>query len=108
MNLRTPVLTSLALSLVALSVSAAETRPLRLTEIIVDCNARTLPSQSDVSNLLGIDNFSEAYAARTRLMAEVGRACKKAGSQQVRVALDSSKVTAGRRDLARVDGAGRR
>ena len=85
MNMRKSIsLLALAASLAASASVAAGVRPLA-TEIIIDCQTRALPSQAQVSSMLGVDNFSEAYAARSRLMANAARACQRPGTEMVRI-----------------------
>lgn len=68
---------------VAATASAAPRSP--VTELIVDCQTRALPAQAAVGSMLGIDNLSAAYAARSRLMVDVARACQGRSVSQVRV-----------------------
>lgn len=56
------------------------------TSLEIRCPA-TLPSQRAVSAVLGIANFSQAYAARERLMRYAERACRR-GYGSVRVITD--------------------
>lgn len=53
--------------------------------IVVDCARRALPSQRQVGEILGQANFSQVYASRARVMAEVGRACRKPEARHVRL-----------------------
>lgn len=76
----------LAAALFAASTAFASPRP-AVAEIIVDCQTRALPSQTEVGSMLGIDNLSAAYAARSRLMVDVAHACRRQGADQVRVTL---------------------
>lgn len=50
---------------------------------VVDCDKRSLPSQREVGEWTGQHNFSQVYDTRKRLMAEVGRNCRKSGIEQV-------------------------
>ena len=52
---------------------------------VVDCRHRSLPSQRQVGEWTGQDNFAQAYDTREQLMADIGRACKRAGDARVRV-----------------------
>lgn len=74
---------ALALTLAALPLCAlAESAPATIT---IDCAHLTMPSQQAVARLTGIDNLTQAYAARTRLMINVQRSCKQAGGTIVLV-----------------------
>ncbi|MFT3755450.1 MAG: hypothetical protein QM769_05805 [Pseudoxanthomonas sp.] len=72
--------TALFLTLMAATVpaSAAET-----AGIVFDCANPALPSQREVGELLGQSNFSQAYDSRTKLMAQLRRACKHEGARLV-------------------------
>ena len=63
--------------------------PVPTVRLVFDCDARTLPSQRLVGETLGQHNFSQVYASRTRLMAEVGRACQRPGTERVGLVLTS-------------------
>ena len=56
---------------------------------VADCEDRALPSQREVGEWTGQHNFSQVYATRQRLMAEIGRACQQTGVEQVRVVLQT-------------------
>ncbi len=79
MNAKTLVLTLLAAA--PLAAAAAPQAP----ALTVDCARPSLPSQKAVAEFAGIANFTEAYAARKRLMLDVQRACKRGGVEQVRL-----------------------
>lgn len=82
MNAKTLMLTLLAA--VPLAVAAAP----QASALTVDCARPSLPSQRAVAEFAGIANFTEAYAARKRLMLDVQRACKRGGVEQVRLVRD--------------------
>ncbi len=67
--------------LVALAPSASARSP--VASLAIPCPA-TLPTQQEVSTVLGITNFSQTYAARERVMHYAQKACKR-GSGSVRV-----------------------
>lgn len=48
-----------------------------------DCAVPVLPSQRAVGELTGQNNVAQVYATRTRLMAEVKRACQRSGTTRV-------------------------
>ena len=77
------VLLLAALASLALLPFAAAAAPPATVSIEIDCAQRTLPSQRDVAQLLGIDNFDQAYAARTRLLANAQRSCKRTDAEQI-------------------------
>lgn len=76
MNAPSMLLTLLA-ALPLASVAALPTTP----ALRVDCARPVLPAQREVAELVGIANIGQAYAARTRLMQDVQRACKRGVSQ---------------------------
>lgn len=45
-------------------------------ELVINCAHPVLPSQHDVARFTGIDNFTQAYAARARLLQQTGRECR--------------------------------
>jgi hypothetical protein len=90
---------AIAASLLA-SATACAGPQAQVTEITVDCQTRALPSQAEVGSMLGIDNFSATYAARSRLMVDVARACQRRGIEQVRVSLAPSVGAGTRASLA--------
>lgn len=53
--------------------------------VAIDCAKPAMLSQRVVAELVGQHNFSQVYATRTRLMAEVRRACQRAGTTRVLV-----------------------
>lgn len=70
--------TSLALILATLPLSALAESP-QPAGITIDCAHLTMPSQQAVARLTGIDNVTQAYDARTRLLVNVQRSCKQHG-----------------------------
>ncbi len=65
-----------ALALVAANAVAAGPQDDALAPTIrIDCQRPQLPSQQAVARLTEVDNFGQAYAMRTRLMADARRAC---------------------------------
>ncbi|SFL09560.1 hypothetical protein [Lysobacter sp. cf310] len=91
---------SLAAALALAALPAAATPPQAAT-LLIDCERPALPDQQAVARLTGIDNLGQAYAVRARLMAEAGRACQRAGTQQVRIvsappATDARRLAAAR------------
>lgn len=55
-------------------------------EYVVDCaTPRALPSQQDVSEWTGQNNFAQVYATRGRLMADIARACHSPGVERVQL-----------------------
>jgi hypothetical protein len=85
-NARRSVLASVVLGLVFLAASQASRADLLVR---VDCAKRVLPSQAEVSAGLGLDNFGQAYQARTRLLNVVNRACKQAAGGRVDLVLQA-------------------
>lgn len=83
MNLAT---LSLAAALALIAAPAAATPPQAMS-LLIDCERPALPDQQAVARLTGIDNLSQAYAVRARLMADASRACQRAGARQVRLVL---------------------
>ncbi|MEO7431362.1 MAG: hypothetical protein ABIR62_04950 [Dokdonella sp.] len=63
-------------SVLALAILTASVAPAQAaTPEPIDCHRMRLPSMRDVGERLDIHNFSETYAARTRLVLEVQRQC---------------------------------
>lgn len=73
----------LALALTAALPANAAEPTAQTPGIVIDCTAPALPSQQEVSALTGIENYSQAYAARGRLMQQGLRACKRGAKQVV-------------------------
>lgn len=65
------------------------TEPTPIVRLVFDCDARTLPSQRLVGEILDQHNFSQVYDSRARLMAEVGRACQRPGAERVGLVLNN-------------------
>ena len=59
--------------------------PVRATGFVSECARRTLPSQRQVGEWTGLQNFGQVYAAREEVMADIGRACRKPGIGRVQV-----------------------
>lgn len=55
------------------------------TGIVIDCAHPALPSQRAVGAALAQSNSGQAYAARTRLMAEARRVCQRGRAPNVRL-----------------------
>lgn len=81
MNASTSILILVLSLTAALSANAAE--PPQTPGIVIDCAAPALPSQQAVSTLTGIENYGQAYAARSRLMQQGLRACKRGAKHVV-------------------------
>ena len=72
--------------LLAATTSSAGTpasAPMPAPTLSFDCSAPVLPSQRAVGELTGQNNLTQVYATRTRLMAEVKRACQRSGTMRV-------------------------
>lgn len=69
--------------------------------VTIDCQQMRLPSQRAVAALLGIDNFSQLYDARARLMVMAGRTCKQLNADRIELVLELGSVTRDRRLVAR-------
>ena len=65
--------------------AAAAGVPSNQPVLVVACGAGNRPSQRDVARLLGTNNAHEVYAGRSRVMAQVRSACRKAGIERVAV-----------------------
>lgn len=81
----------------ALSAHAGDSRG--DTALVFDCPAMHLPSQQDVTRLLGTHNFHQAYRARERLLQDVRRECLR-GLRQVVVKADERPRAAAIAELA--------
>lgn len=68
---------------------AGEAQPLpqvQAVQYVFDCTApRALPTQREVGEWTGQNNFAQVYETRQKLMAEVTRACNRAGIEQVQL-----------------------
>ena len=56
-----------------------------VTRFATDCVPLRLPAQRQVGEWAGLHNFGQVYAARERLMARIGRACRRHGVSRVQV-----------------------
>ena len=74
---------TLMLAFAAVLPATATASPPQPIDVTVDCDRPALPTQHDVSRLTGIDNFTQAYDTRVRLMAEAHRACQADGVEKV-------------------------
>lgn len=70
---------------VASTPAAAEQPVAPATSVVIDCANPALPSQREVGELLGQDNFSQIYDSRRALMAEAHRACHRKGARYARL-----------------------
>lgn len=57
------------------------------TQFVADCAHPNLPTQRQVGEWTGLHNLGQVYAARERLMAEIGRACQRPGVGRVQVVM---------------------
>lgn len=101
MNARTPTLVP-ALVLASVLPLVAAAMPPESTTILVDCANPTLPSQQQVARLTGHDNFAQVYNARSRLMVNAQRLCRR-GVDEVHLVL--APPSDRRRDERRLAGA---
>ena len=62
---------------------APTSAPVPAPALSFDCAVPVLPSQRAVGELTGQNNVAQVYATRTRLMAEVKRACQRSGTTRV-------------------------
>lgn len=89
MNARTPF-TSTALLLIALgSGGAFAAEPPTRMSIFVDCAHPTLPSQREVGELLGLQNFRQVYARRVSLMGEIHQACRLSQAESLNLVFET-------------------
>lgn len=72
-------------TLAPVSARAGDAPAAGASALVIDCATKSRPSQVAVGQLLGMDNLSQVYDARSRLMAEVHRACHRNGAKQVQV-----------------------
>ena len=56
--------------------------------LFVDCAHPTLPSQREVSELLGLQNFSQVYARRVSVIGEIRRACSRSEADSLKLVID--------------------
>lgn len=75
-----------ACAMSAFAQEGATTQPsVRVTGFVADCASPRLPTQREVSEWTGLHNFGQVYVARERLMAGIGRACRRRGAGRVQV-----------------------
>ena len=58
-----------------------------VTRFVAECAHPSLPTQRQVGEWTGLHNFGQVYSARGRLMADIGRACRRPGIAHVQVAM---------------------
>lgn len=62
--------------------------PVQAVQVVVECQSpQRLPTQAQVGDWTGQHNFSQVYATRTRLVADIHRACRRPGIEQVQLVL---------------------
>lgn len=87
MNTRTPLTLLALLASFGLATAHATEAPAGEPGLVIDCAKPALPSQREVGELTGQDNFSQVYATRARLMAEAHRTCQREGITRVRLVM---------------------
>lgn len=60
---------------------------IRVTRFVADCTSPRLPTQREVGEWTGLHNLGQVYAARERLMAGIGRTCRRRGVGRVQVVM---------------------
>jgi hypothetical protein len=63
--------------------------PIQVTQYMSDCARPSLPTQRQVSEWTGLQNFGQVYDARERLMADIAQACQRPGVGRVQVVLQA-------------------
>lgn len=77
---------ALLIAVAVASTPAAAGQPAApAANIVIDCANFAPPSQRQVGELLGQDNFSQIYDSRRALMAEAHRACHRKGARYARL-----------------------
>lgn len=77
-----------SLLLLAISATAAAQQtlpPVQATQFVVDCERMAMPSQRQVGEWTGLQNFGQVYHARLQLVARIGHACRRPGIDRVQV-----------------------
>ena len=59
--------------------------PIAATPFVADCTSPRLPTQGQVAKWTGLHNLGQVYAARARLMAVIGSACRQRGVARVQL-----------------------
>ena len=72
--MKTVIAAALLITILPLYAQASSPQPI---PFVVDCAHPALPSQSDVARFTGVDNFTQVYATRTRLMQQAARECRR-------------------------------
>ena len=49
--------------------------------LVINCAHPVLPSQADVARFTGVDNFTQLYATRARLLQQAARECQRGVAQ---------------------------
>ena len=91
MDIRIPL--ALGLSLAAAAAPAQEPPPLPAIEVsgyVADCSHPTLPTQRQVGEWTGLQNFGAVYDAREQLMADIATACRRPGVANVHVVFENN------------------
>jgi hypothetical protein len=60
---------------------------IQVTRFVAECTSPRLPTQRQVAEWTDLHNLGQVYAARERLMAGIGRACRQRGVGRVQVVL---------------------
>ena len=71
--MKAPIAVILLANILPLCVQASSPQPF---PFVVHCAHPTLPSQIDVARFTGVDNFTQLYATRTRLMLQAAQECR--------------------------------
>lgn len=70
----------------AIAGEAQSLPQVQAVQYVFDCQGpRALPSQREVGEWTGQHNFAQVYETRQKLMAEVARACRRRGIEQVQI-----------------------
>lgn len=88
MNARNYLAKAALLSFALFSCGAFAADPPSRLSLVVDCTHQTLPSQREVGELLGQQNFRQAYASRVSLMGEMHRACQRSHAETLNLVID--------------------
>ena len=77
--------------------------PIQVTQYVADCSHPILPTQRQVGEWTGLQNFGAVYDAREQLMADIATACRRPGVANVHVVFENNDGRDADRRVAALD-----
>ena len=71
--MKTQIAATVFAAILPLCAHASQPQPFPL---VINCAHRGVPSRAEVSRFTGVDNFTQAYAMRARLMQQAANQCR--------------------------------